>query len=254
MARVNFGDLTTRDLDDIAGGERVPVLLLPVGAVEPHGPHGPLSTDLLIAAGQCERAAVALADDASVHVLVLPTLPYGVTRYAAGFRGAVSVSEETLHAVLLDVCTSLARDGFPRVVIVNHHFEPEHVATLRRAVADLSEAGESRAVLLDLTRRRNAQRLTDEFRRGSCHAGRYETSLVLADRADLVDVERMRDLPAFEVDMPAAMGAGLTGFQAMGMHDAYCGAPAEATAREGEETFATLAMLLEETIRELAAC
>ena len=254
MARVHFGDLTTRELDAVARGERVPVLLLPVGAVEPHGPHGPLSTDLLIAAGQCERVAVGLADDPDVHVLVLPQIPYGVTRYASGFRGAVTVGEATLHAMLLDVCTSLARDGFPRVVVVNHHFEPEHVATLRRVVTDLSAAGESLAVLLDLTRRRNAERLTDEFRRGSCHAGRYETSLVLADRADLVDVERMRHLPAFEVDMPAAMGAGLTGFEAMGMRDAYCGAPAEATAREGEETFATLAMLLEETIRELAAC
>jgi creatinine amidohydrolase len=252
MARVHFGELTTRELDVIAGGNRVPVLLLPVGAVEPHGPHAPLSTDLLIAEGHCERAAAAFADDPGIRVLVLPQVPYGVTRYASGFRGAVSVGEVALHAMLVDVCTSLARDGFGRVVIVNHHFEPEHVATLRRVVGDLQEAGSSRAVLLDLTRRRNAQRLTDEFRRGSCHAGRYETSLVLADRPDPVDEEAMRVLPPLEVDMPAAMAAGRTGFLPMGMEDAYCGAPAEATAQEGDATYATLATMLEETIRELA--
>lgn len=252
MGSVHFAELTTRELDAVARGDRVPVLLLPVGAVEPHGPHAPLSTDLLIAAGHCERVAASLADDPQVRVLVLPQLPYGVTRYASAFRGAVSVGEVALHAVLVDVCTSLARDGFPRVVIVNHHFEPEHVATLRRVVGDLQEAGESRAVLLDLTRRRNAERLTDEFRRGSCHAGRYETSLVLADRADLVDEGAMRGLPALEVDMPAEMAAGRTGFKPMGMEDAYCGAPAEATAQEGRATYRTLATMLEETIRELA--
>jgi creatinine amidohydrolase len=173
-----------------------------------------------------------------------------VTRYASAFRGAVGVSEEALHAILCDVCRSLAGDGFPRVILVNHHFEPEHVATLRRVVADLE--GDARVMLLDLTRRRNAERLTDEFRRGSCHAGRYETSLVLADRADLVDGTAMRALPALEVDMPAQMKAGNTGFGPMGMTDAYCGAPAEATAEEGEETYRTLAAMLEEAIRELA--
>ena len=252
MARVHFGDLTTPELDAIVAGDRVPVLLQPVGAIEPHGPHAPLATDLLIGAGKCERVAAALADDPDVRVLVLPQIPYGVTRYASAFRGAVGVSEATLHAMVTEVCRSLARDGFPRVVIVNHHFEPEHVATLRGVVAGLAQEGESRAVLLDLTRRRNAQRLTDEFRRGSCHAGRYETSLVLADRAELVDDAAMRSLPALEVDMPAQMAAGNTGFLPMGMEQAYCGAPAEATAEEGESTFGTLAAMLEETIRELA--
>lgn len=252
MAHVYFGNLTTRELDEIAAGDRVPVLLQPVGAVEPHGPHAPLGTDLLIAAGHCERVAVALADDPEVRVLVLPQLPYGVTRYGSAFRGAVSVSEEALRAMLGDVFRSLARDGLHRVVLVNHHFEPEHVATLRQVVADVEAEGQSRVVLFDLTRRRNAERLTDEFRRGSCHAGRYETSLVLADRADLVDEQAMRALPALEVNMPAEIAAGKTGFLPMGMGNAYCGAPAEATRQEGEETFRTLAALLEETIRELA--
>ena len=252
MASVHFGELSTRDLDEIVAGDRVAVLLQPVGAVEPHGPHAPLCTDLLIAAGHCERVAAALADDPEVRVLVLPTLPYGVTRYGSAFRGAVSVSEEALHAMLCDALRSLARDGFCRVVLVNHHFEPEHVAALRRVVTDIQREGQSHVTLLDLTSRRNAERLTDEFRRGSCHAGRYETSLVLADRADLVDEDAMRALPALDVNMPAAIAAGSEGFLPMGMKDAYCGAPAEATAAEGEETFRTLAAMLEETIRELA--
>jgi creatinine amidohydrolase len=241
-----FADLTSPQAAALAGDARTPVLLLPVGAVEPHGPHAPLGTDGLISAGMCVRAAQALADDPEVRVVVLPALPYGVTRYGAAFAGAVGVSEATLHALVVEICRSLAAQGLERVVVVNNHFEPEHVATLRAA------ADEAGVLLLDLTRRRHAARLTEEFREGSCHAGRYETSLVLADAPDLVDTERMRALPAVPVNMPAAMAAGRTDFLAMGMDEAYCGAPAEASAQEGEATFATLTELLVEAIREAA--
>jgi creatinine amidohydrolase len=214
-----------------------PVALWPVGAVEPHGPHAPLGTDTLISVGMCERAAARLD-----NAVVLPALPFGVTRYGAAFAGAIGISEATLRAMVLDVAQSVAEQGFRRLVIVNNHFEPEQVATLRAAA---TEAG---ALYLDVVRRRNAQRLTDEFRRGSCHAGRYETSLVLADAPQLVD-PASSELPANEVDMPAAMAAGRTDFVAMGMDRAYCGAPAEATAEEGRATFETLTDMLVELVR-----
>jgi creatinine amidohydrolase len=234
---MRLAELTSPRLEALR--ERRPIALWPVGAVEPHGPHAPLGTDTLISVGMCERAATRLDDPPAV---VLPALAYGVTRYGAAFAGAIGISAATLRAVVLDVATALDDQGFRRLVIVNNHFEPEQVATLRAAAAD---AG---ALYLDLVRRRNAQRLTDEFRRGSCHAGRYETSLVLADAPQLVDPE-VADLPANEVDMPAAIAAGRTDFVAMGMERAYCGAPAEATAEEGRETFETLTDMLVELIR-----
>ncbi|MGX7828943.1 creatininase family protein [Actinokineospora sp. 24-640] len=239
---MHFGELTS-----VAAGELTadpPVLLLPIGAIEPHGPHAPLATDLLISAGMCERAA------ARGRVLVLPALPYGVTRYGAAFPGAVGIEEDTLHDLVVQVCASLAAQGFPHVVIVNNHFEPEHVATIRRAVATLAERG-VRTGHVDLVRRVNAQRLTEEFRSGSCHAGRYETSLVLAERPDLVDTEVMATLPRHHVDIPAHVTAGRADFPAMGMDRAYCGAPAEATAAEGHATFDTLTELLMDAIADL---
>jgi creatinine amidohydrolase len=234
---MRLAELTSPRLEALR--ERRPIALWPVGAVEPHGPHAPLGTDTLISVGMCERAAARLDDPPAV---VLPALAFGVTRYGVAFAGAIGISEATLRAVVLDVATALDRQGFRRLVIVNNHFEPEQVATLRAAAAD---AG---ALYLDLVRSRNAQRLTDEFRRGSCHAGRYETSLVLADAPQLVDPE-VADLPANEVDMPAAIAAGRTDFVAMGMERAYCGAPAEASAEEGGETFETLTDMLVELVR-----
>jgi creatinine amidohydrolase len=233
---MRLAELTSPNVDAL----RDPIALWPVGAIEPHGPHAPLCTDTLISVGMCERAAARLRD-----AVVLPPLPFGVTRYGAAFAGAIGISEATLRAVVLDVAKALDEQGFRRLVIVNNHFEPEQVATLRAAA---EEAG---ALYLDLVRRRNAQRLTDEFRRGSCHAGRYETSLVLADAPQLVDPE-FATLPLNDVDMPAAMASGRTDFVAMGMDRAYCGAPAEATAEEGRATFETLTDMLVELVEAQA--
>jgi creatinine amidohydrolase len=227
---VNYGYLAYPDLPEDA------VHLLPLGAVEPHGPHAPLVTDTLISLGICHRAAERL--EGEIPVLVLPQVHYGVTRYAAAFPGTVSIGEDTLRSLATEIAESVGR-----LVLVNSHLEPEQVETLRSTGLPL----------LDLTRRRNAERLTEEFRSGSCHAGRYETSLVLADRPELVHADRMASLEERHVDMPAAIGAGRTDFLAMGMEQAYCGAPAEASAEEGTETFETLTTMLVELIREVAA-
>jgi creatinine amidohydrolase len=241
---VHFAELTSPEVGELLSGDRVPVLLLPVGAVEPHGPHAPLATDSIISMAVCERTARELDSDLKVRALVLPPIGYGVTRYSAAFPGAVSINANTLHSLVRDVCAALRDNGFRHRVIVNSHFEPEHLVALRAAAA------ESQSAFLDLTRRRQAERLTAEFRSGAAHAGRYETSIVLADRPALVDSARMRTLPAILVDMPAAIAAGKTDFIAMGMADAYCGDPAQSTAAEGETTLATLTGMLIELIRE----
>lgn len=250
-ASLYFAELSSPVADAVRRSDRPTVLLLPVGATEPHGPHAPLATDSIISVSTCERAARRLATDPSVRALILPPLSYGVTRYGAAFTGAVHIEETTLQALLVDVCRSLAGQGLRRVVVVNNHFEPEHVGALRRAAETLRSEGAAVA-LLDLLRRRHVERLTEEFRAGAAHGGRYETSLVLADRPELVDVERMRQLPPVAVDMAAAIAAGQTDFLAMGMDEAYCGAPAEATAAEGEATLETLSELLVELVRDVA--
>jgi len=100
------------------------VHLLPLGATEPHGPHAPLSTDTLISIGVCERAAARLRGE--IDVLVLPPLPYGVTRYGSDFPGAVGISEQTLRSLVSEIAAAAGR-----LILVNNHFEPEQVQTLR---------------------------------------------------------------------------------------------------------------------------
>src|SRR6186713_2955647 len=104
---MRLAELTSPGLEALR--EQRPIALWPVGAIEPHGPHAPLGTDTLISVRMCERAAARLRD-----AVVLPPLPFGVTRYAAAFAGAIGISEATLRAVVLDVAQALDEQGFRR--------------------------------------------------------------------------------------------------------------------------------------------
>lgn len=82
-----------------------------------------------------------------------------MTRYTAAFPGAIHVGEETLHTMLRDVLRSLIAQGFRHNVIVNNHFEPEHVQTIHRAIDTISGETSVLTGYLDLTRRHRAERL-----------------------------------------------------------------------------------------------
>src|SRR4029077_13853045 len=100
----------------------------------------------------------------------------------------------------------------------------------------------------DLTEKPWAPRLTDEFRSGACHAGRFEGSIVLAARPDLVRDSLRRALPANPASLSRAIRDGRRTFVEAGGPDANFGAPAEATAEEGERTIETLGEILDEAL------
>lgn len=255
-----LADLSTEALatflDDAAkkGGA---VALLPLGSTEPHGPHLPLATDILLSEEACARAGRALAKSGT-PALVAPSIGYGITRYAAGFRGTIGVSETTLVALISDVARALLDDGFAHVVLVNNHLEPEHVAAIERAAAVIAaERGARHISFPNQLTRRWGRTLTDEFKRGDCHAGRYETSLVLAARPDLVDADVAKGLTALPISLSQAITAANGGpvrFADIGMFRAYTGAPAEATPSEGESTYDRLVeMIVTEVTERLRA-
>jgi creatinine amidohydrolase len=215
--------------------------LVPVGSLEPHGPHLPLATDTLIGEHAALRAAEALAAD-GIGAWVAPSVPYGVTEFAAGFAGAVSVPADTLTALLRAIATALLADGWTHVCFVNNHLEPAHDDAVRAAAQGL------RASVASPLTRRWARTLTSEFQRGNCHAGRYETSLVLA--AGGLVREEHRALPALSVSLSDAIRSGKAGFREIGMDRAYTGAPAEATHEEGEATFAKLVEMIVTEVRD----
>jgi creatinine amidohydrolase len=224
----------------LAGGRRV-AALVPVGSVEPHGPHLPLATDTVISDAASERA-VGLLAARGVTALVAPPVPYGVTHYATGFAGAVSVAEDALLGFLRAVARGWLDAGCAHVCLVNNHLEPEHDATVRRAVAEGFAPG-STSVASPLTRRWG-RTLSAEFKSGACHAGRYETSLVLAASPGAVDMEAARALPDLDISLSKGIAEGKATFAAMGIERAYTGSPRQASAEEGEALLALLAEMV----------
>ena len=227
------------------------VAILPIGATEPHGPHLPLDTDVTIALSQARRAVALLADE-GVQALILPPLAYGLTHFTEGFEGRITLRPGTLWALLEDVVESLQEQGVRRIVFVNAHLEPAHVKILRGVAGDNTErtAIKAQVVFPDNTRRRWAETLGAEFKSGDCHAGRYESSIVMAADPEAVRDGARRALAPRIVDLIEKMRAGAQSFIQAGATDAYCGDPAAATSEEGRALIDALARMTTESIRE----
>jgi creatinine amidohydrolase len=223
------------------------VAILPVGAVEAHGPHLPLGTDVIIAEAMARACAQRLESE-GVPTLRLPPIWYTSAGFADEFPGTVSVAGETVTALIRQIAASLRRQEIETVAIANAHLDPGHLDALRAAASNPPEG--ARVVLLDLTRRRVAERLTEEFRTGACHAGRFEGSVVLAERPELVRTDLAGTLTPNPSSLSEAIRDGATSFREAGGADAYFGWPADATAEEGRDTVATLGALLAEAVLE----
>jgi creatinine amidohydrolase len=225
------------------------IALLPVGSTEAHGPHLPLSVDVVIAEEVCRRLARRLEPRSTV---IFPAVAYGLTDFAAAFAGTVSLSADATRAMLSGVLEGIARHGFTRVGVINHHIEPAHFAVVHEAakLAQSRVASTTRIVVPDHRRRPHGPRLGDEFMHGGSHAGRYETALMLAAAPQLVDEPARRALPELRVDLPAKIKAGAKTFHEAGGPDAYFGAPAAATAAEGHQLLDILAEISEAALKE----
>ncbi len=112
-----WGDLTTEECR--AGALRAAVAVLPVAAVEQHGPHLPLATDVVIAEGYLARA-VALVPD-GLDVRVLPVQQVGLSPEHADFPGTLTLTPETALRAWGEIGDGVARAGCRRLVVVSSH-------------------------------------------------------------------------------------------------------------------------------------
>lgn len=226
------------------------VAIVPIGCTEPHGPHLPLDTDVTIALAQSRRAAELLIDD-GVQAVLLPPIAYGVTNFTTGFAGRLTIQPGTLWSLLEDLVQALEQHDVRQVVFSNGHLEPAHVAVLRGVALDhpRREKGKAQALFVDVTRRRFAELLGPDFQRGD-HAGRYESSLMLAADPDGVRNELRVGLPPVEIDLVGAIRGGATEFRDIGVTRAYCGDPSAASPEEGRALVEKLAHVIVVCVRE----
>ena len=178
----------------------------------------------------------------------MPPLSYTSAGFAAGFPGTISLRPETVSELLYDVARSLAHHGFTTLAIANAHLDPRHIESIRDAVDRIEKDGCMRVVFPDVTSKPWALRLSDEFKSGACHAGQYETSVVMAARPEAVRESERGQLSDNPASLSEAIRAGHATFEDAGGPRAYFGYPARATVEEGEATIETLGSILEEAV------
>jgi creatinine amidohydrolase len=216
-----------------------PVALVPVGAVEAHGPHLPVSADTVIALEMARRGAKKLKER-GVPALILPPVYYTVADFGSDFPGTLSVSPETAVALLRDVAVATSK-RFRCVAFANIHLEPKHVECVKKALEEATKAGAS-ACCPDITKKRWAEMMGQAFLAGD-HAGAWETSLVMAAAPDKVRDHERRNLAPMDGLMPA-LKKGAKTFKEAGGEDAYFGDPTAATAEDGETYYEALGQVL----------
>lgn len=250
ISMMAFQDLTWEEARERLS--RGLVVILPVGSTEAHGPHLPLATDVIISEEMSRRAAVKLAEQ-GIEAMVLPAIAYSVTDFSKDFSGSISIRKETAAAVIRDICVSLYSQGVRLVVIANSHLEPEHVASINDAIEQVKEQTGCAVAFPDKRRRRWAATLTEEFRRGDCHAGSYETSLVLAARPELVRDQIREALEKVPISIAEKIREGVTTFREAGGSRAYFGDPCAASREEGETSYEALALMIVTAVTETLA-
>lgn len=247
---LELAHLSTAALRGFLKDAERPVLLWPVGSTEPHGPHLPLATDIILSEENAKRAAAALREK-GIPTLVAPGLPYGVTDFAAGFSGAISIPAETLIAFIVAAVESFLDDGFAHVCLINHHLEPGQLKALSRARSAIADARGAHSISFPLVvSRRWGRLLGDEFRSGACHAGEYEGSLILAATPDLFNREAAEKLEPVPISLSVAIKAGKETFLEAGADAAYTGRPADASKIEGERLYEALTEMVVTEVSE----
>ena len=121
-----YDHLTWPEMKAAIARKPQPVVAVPIGAVEDHGPHTPLSTDNDILEGvlaECGRRA-------GGDLLVLPTIPFGLDEHHMDFPGVIAIDIPTALAYLSQTAVSVARHGFTHLLIVNGHGSNQSICDL----------------------------------------------------------------------------------------------------------------------------
>lgn len=194
MNKFDIGNLTWKEAEKALSSARL--VILPLGSCEQHGFHLPLNTDIVLAEEIATRVA------AKVGGLVLPVIPYGQVWSAKDFPGTISLTPETLKAIIRDICTSLYHHGVMNVVLISGHLG--NLNYMKEAARELKDSGIPLNVWYFCYPRYKELSKgimeTPLWNDSIFHAGEIETSLMLA-----VKPEACRMDEAIEEEPPVAI-------------------------------------------------
>jgi len=256
---IRLGDLTSPGAARLARDPRV-VVLLPLGAIEQHGPHLPLLVDWRGAEELARRVAPHLRR-AGWRPILAPSVPYGVSTLAVGWPGTVSLSISTLRRLFVELVNGLASHGFRRFVLTNYQADPDHLRAIAAARRDLTRRRQLRVLVAGFEPgarpptpmvNRRVRALTRSPNPGAeWHSGELETALMLSVDRKLVRERIARRLPPAWFDFRRELARGARNFRLLGPGGGgYFGWPAAARARTGRAVMALRGRLIARRLLE----
>jgi creatinine amidohydrolase len=249
-SELSLRDIRAHDMSDV-------IAVLPVAAVEQHGPHLPLGVDAMIMEGCIARVAPRLPGD--IEVVFLPMQSVGVSIEHRDFPGTLWLTFETAGRVLRDIAESVARAGVTKLVLINSH--GGNSALVTQTALELRAQFGMLAVTCSWARFGYPDGLfSEQEQRHGIHGGEIETSLMLAFRPELVDMSRAKNFPPatldFERDFAWLRADRPAGFGWMTQDLSPSGAMGDAgkaSAEKGEATADYWATAFIELLRDVEA-
>ena len=181
-----FGEFTRNDFSTI---DQNTIAVVPIGAIEQHGPHLPVNTDSLI----LDYILAKAVQSCSKEVVLTPVIQYGYSPHHLCYKGVLSLQSETLLAMLKDIGGSLIHSGFLKILFITGHGGNAQI--IGQAARDIGTSN-SNVIVASTTYWNIAHTALIKKMRNLTtwvpgHAGLFETSIVLAIRKDLVDMSKL---------------------------------------------------------------
>lgn len=195
-----------------AAADQGRVAVVPVGTYEDHGHHLPIDVDVVLSSEICERAVARIPAEA----VLAPSVTHGYSPHHMDFPGTITIKWDTFVNYVRDVCCSLAHHGFTRILLVNGHGSNAPLVEMAARLTILETEGRVLCANVNHWGLRKAREVGKVVREsdfgGTSHAGEFETSLYLALKPELAQMDKAVDerspLPAsFQTDLLAGKRA-----------------------------------------------
>ncbi len=186
--KYRYEEFTWPEIRDAVAQNRVAVL--PVGTVEQHGPHLPLSTDVVTSTEMSRRAVERLPKEA----VLLPSVYYSFNEHHMDFPGTIAIEGETIVRYVTDIGKSLAHHGFRKILLVNGH--GSNVPFLDVAARNITNKTDAICAMVSwwslIPRELLEQLRESEFPGGMAHGCELETSVLLYLCGELVQFDKAK--------------------------------------------------------------
>lgn len=256
-----YAEMTWPECKAAADAGRVAVV--PVATYEDHGYHLPIDVDVVLATEICERGVATIPAEA----VLIPAVTHGYSPHHMDFPGTLTIRWDTFVNYVKDVCLSLAHHGFVRILLVNGHGSNTPLVEMASRLTVVETEGRVLCAAVNHWGLHQARTAGKQIREsdfgGTSHACEFETSLYLALKPELVQMDKAVDerspLPkSFQTDLLAGKRAdgavaSLMPFWSTMSVSGTRGDATKATREKGEKFLAAAIEGLVELVRELKA-